>query len=481
MSGLEPVEQTEEDFGIEITDLDKPNVPGGNLSSWFVGSLLAWQRPENWRRLSLASIFCFPLIFVLIVLLSIGNGLYFLIASTFHPGIDLLPVVKSQTSSNLVPRITSTAHYHIYQQDGLACLVDAQWSPNSALIAVLGYQHDCPKVNELPGILNIYMASNSKLIAQWQIDDSILNILNPPATSTGNAVSSFGTVPRSINDGEGRVIGFNYTSVLWSPDGNRLAVSFMTSLEQQRMHGLLLMDVDGQHTQLLLQSQHGVDKLPIEWDLWSRMAKPFQPIQPSLQFHWGTDGTLSSEMLLSYNSVPSISMAADVGSPERENFTIWQPGYTALTNMSGLSVWSTNFEAWSPDGRYIIDSISQAGLMKPRNRLVLDAQALKQMRISNMPLLPAHDVALLQVAITSSVIAWRPDGRIMAAFNYYDTVNLYDCVTGHKIASLPLSFRNQSLAGNAALLRWSPNGTHLLLSSAWGGAISLWGPDQLPR
>jgi hypothetical protein len=481
MSGLEPVEQAEEDFRIEITDLDKSHVPGDNLSSWFVGSLLAWQRPENWRRLSLVSIFCLPLIFVLIVLLSIGNDEYFLIANTLHPGIDLLPVVKSQTSSKLVPRIASTTHYHIYQQDGLSCLVDAQWSPNSALIAMLGYQHDCPEVNELPGILNIYNAANRKLIAQWQIDDTILNILNPPATLTGNAVSSFGTVPRSINDGEGRVIGFKYSSVLWSPDGNRLAVSFMTSIEQQRMHGLLLMDIDGQHTQLMMQSQHGVDELPVEWDLWSRMAKPFQPIQPALQFHWGTNGTLSSEMLLSYNSVPSISIAADVGSPEGENFTIWQPGYTALTNMSGLSVWSTNFEAWSPDGRYIIDSISEAGLMKPRNRLVLDAQALEQMRISNMPLLPAHDVALLQVAITSSVIAWRPDGRIMAAFNYYDTVNLYDCVTGRKIASLPLSFRHQPLAGNAALLRWSPNGTHLLLSSAWGGAISLWGPGQLPR
>lgn len=202
-----------------------------------------------------------------------------------HPGITLLPVVKSQTSSKLVPRITSSTHYHIYQQDGLACLVDAQWSPNSALIAVLGYQHDCPEVNELPGILNIYKASNSELIAQWQIDDTILNILNRPATSTGNAVSSFGTVPKSINDGESRVIGFNYSSVLWSPDGNRLAVSFMTSMEQQRMQGLLLMDVNGRHTQLMLQSQRGVDELPIEWDLWSRMAKPFQPIQPALQFH----------------------------------------------------------------------------------------------------------------------------------------------------------------------------------------------------
>lgn len=53
MSELEPVEQTEEDFRIEITDLDNPHVPGGHLSSRFGGSLLAWQRPENWRRLSL--------------------------------------------------------------------------------------------------------------------------------------------------------------------------------------------------------------------------------------------------------------------------------------------------------------------------------------------------------------------------------------------------------------------------------------------
>ena len=146
-----------------------------------------------------------------------------------------------------------------------------------------------------------------------------------------------------------------------------------------------------------------------------------------------------------------------------------------------MSVWSTKFGAWSPDGRYIIDNMSQSGLIKPRNRLVLDAQTREQMRIANMHLMPAHDVALLQVAITSSVIAWRPDGRIMAAFNYYDAVNLYDCATGHKIASLPLSFRDQPLAGSTALLRWSSDGTHLLLSSAWGGAISIWGPAHLPQ
>jgi hypothetical protein len=127
-----------EDFGIEITDLGKPKVARGSISSWFVDKLLAWQRPENLRRFHLASIFCFPLIFVLIIILSIGNGLTLLIYNTLHIGIDLHPVIKHQTPSNLIPVITSSVHYHVYQQDGIACLVDTQWSPDSTLIAVLG-------------------------------------------------------------------------------------------------------------------------------------------------------------------------------------------------------------------------------------------------------------------------------------------------------------------------------------------------------
>ncbi len=109
--------------------------------------------------------------------------------------------------------------------------------------------------------------------------------------------------------------------------------------------------------------------------------------------------------------------------------------------------------------------------MEPRVHFMPDAQALEQMRMANLPLLPVHDAALLQIANTSSVVAWRPDGRILAAFSYYDAVNLYDCVTGRKIAFLPLSLRNEPLAGSVAMLRWSPDGTHLLLSSSWGARL----------
>jgi hypothetical protein len=485
MKEPEPIEQkqVEEDFGIEITDLDQPYMTGSGISSWVASRLLAWQRPEYWRRFRLVSLFCIPLIFVLVLLLSIGNSLSFLIAKTFRSDFELNQTVRPQSNSYFIPGVVPITRYHVHQQDGLACLVDAQWSPDSSLIAVLGYQRDCPGVNGVPGILNIYNAHSGKLVAQWQTDDTILSILNPSPISPRIAVSSFGAAtPKSVNEGENKGIDFNYSRVLWSPGGQRLAITFSTIMQQQPLPALLLMDVDGEHIELMLQPQNNANELPIEWDLGSGMAVPFKPVPPALRYRWGTNGTLIPEMLLSYETMLYIRTPGRVGSPEGENsFTIWQPGYTALTNISGLSVWSTNFGAWSPDGRYLIDGMSQAGLMEPQGHPLPDAQALEQMRMASMPLLPAHDAALLQVALTTSVVAWRPDGRILAAFNYYDAVNLYDCVTGRKIASLPLSFRNEPLAGSAALLRWSPDGSRLLLSSAQGGAITLWGPVQLPQ
>ncbi len=57
MSGLERIEQAEEDFEVEVTDLGKPNIAVRGISSWFVGRVLVWQRPENWRRLRLVQVY----------------------------------------------------------------------------------------------------------------------------------------------------------------------------------------------------------------------------------------------------------------------------------------------------------------------------------------------------------------------------------------------------------------------------------------
>ncbi|HEX9131826.1 MAG TPA: hypothetical protein VF844_06010, partial [Ktedonobacteraceae bacterium] len=254
MSGPERIEQAEEDFEVEVTDLGQPGIAVRGISSWFIGGLLVWQRPENWRRLRLVSFFCFPLIFVLVVLLSIGNGFSFLISNSLHSGSDLYHTVKPQSNSYVSSGVVPIPSYHVQPQDGLACPVDTQWSPDSSSIVVLGYQHDCPGANGVPGIVNIYDAHAGKLIRQWQPDDTILRILNPLPDSPGTAVSSFGVAtPKSVNDSENRAIDFNYSRVLWSPNGQRLAITFLTYMQQQPLHGVLLMDLDGQHIQLMLQ------------------------------------------------------------------------------------------------------------------------------------------------------------------------------------------------------------------------------------
>jgi hypothetical protein len=60
-------------------------------------------------------------------------------------------------------------------------------------------------------------------------------------------------------------------------------------------------------------------------------------------------------------------------------------------------------------------------------------------------------------------------------------VSLYDCATGRRLATLPLPRAPISLLGVQAALRWSPDGSRLLLTSAQWGLAVLWGPDQLPH
>jgi hypothetical protein len=481
--------QAEDELKVEITDLDQPGKGGSSISWWLAHALLSWQRPENWRRWRLAGLLIVPLLFMLVVLPGVGNGLSLLVANGIHSGDDSSRSVQHRALAT-TPGVVPEQYSHIHPQDGLACLVDAQWSPDSSLIAVLGYQHDCPGTGDMPGLLNIYSARSGRLVVQWQTDDTILNILNAPMFSAGTAPSAGLTAvpgsgvaaPGSANDGANRVIDFNYAGVLWSPDGQRLAITFSTNIQQRLLHGILLMDVDGKHAHLLLQPANAADQLPFEWDLAGGASMPFTPVPPALAYRWGMNGVLIPETPLTYSTVPPVTAPGSVGNPDGEDsFTVWQPGYTALTNISGLSVWSTSFGAWSPDEHYLIEGISQVGLMEPRGHPLPNSQALAEISTTHMPLLPAHDAALLRVAIGSAMVAWRPDGRILAAFNYYDSVNLYDCVTGQLLTSLPLAEGKDPLAGNAALLRWSPDGSHLLLSSAPGGVLMLWGPGQLPK
>jgi Tol biopolymer transport system component len=158
-------------------------------------------------------------------------------------------------------------------------------------------------------------------------------------------------------------------------------------------------------------------------------------------------------------------------------------------------VWQTFFPAWSPDGHYLVDGLIAGVLLQVSGQKLLDHQALKDLGVDHLPILQVHNKALVQVLHTLSSlpdtngnsngspginVSWRPDGRVLAMYNAYK-VDIYDCVTGRKLASLVPTMPPASLSGGGDVLRWSPDGTHLLLSSTVWGPMQLWGPGQLPQ
>jgi len=140
---------------------------------------------------------------------------------------------------------------------------------------------------------------------------------------------------------------------------------------------------------------------------------------------------------------------------------------------------STDFAAWSPDGRYLVASIGVSGLLQPPGQLFPSRKALVNSGMEQAPLLPIHDEALLAVVERATALAWSPNGHILAAYAADNIVTLYECASGHKIASLHVPSTFPAPLAYAVVLRWSPDGSSLLLSSVPCGLISLWNTEHL--
>jgi len=483
MDHFEHIEQetTTEDDEIEFTDLDPPGKARNSLSSWVASTLLDWQRSPRRRHWRLAS--ALGILLLLVILFSLNHVASSLIVNSFRttlfPPRGASPPVAGVLA--LLPR-----------RDGIACLADAAWSPDGHFIAVLGYQ-GCPKDSYVPGLVDIYDAHSSQLLRQLHPDDAIVRGLNASLSPlVRQAVQKI--LPDSPVGGSLPVI--DYEHVTWSPDGQRLAFTFGIAAQQPSVHGVVLMDKDGGSVQVLLQQQPASGPLYTEWDLSRALsvavstpasAFPLKPFPSALAYHWSTQGTLVPETLLSTLFLPATPMPGPVGNPDgNTSFTIWQPGLAHLISLADTSrvytiyTWSTDFAAWSPDGRYFIDGIGLTGLLQPPGQLFPSHKALVASGLDQAPLLPVHDPALLTVVDRATTIAWSPNSRILAAYSAGNIVNLYDCTNGHKLASLLVHTTSLAPLAHAVVLRWSPDGSSLLLSSVPWGLVSLWKPEHLP-
>jgi WD40 repeat protein len=339
---------------------------------------------------------------------------------------------------------------------------------------VLGYHEHCPEDDYSPGVLNLYNAHSRRLIAQLHPDTAIVRAL-----------------ARSVSYPQRQALVISYMHVIWSPNGHRIACTFNTLSVQPPVNGVVLMDTNGEHAQVLIQPEYTSAPFYAEWDLARSQSIPFTSIQSNssfmplplaLAYHWGSNGTLVPETLFTHTGVSSIPQLAPIGNPDGDpSFTIWQPGavyVTAAADSSHLFFWSASFAAWSLDERYLVDGIAPFGLLwSPAGRLFPSSQVFAFAKENHVPLLPIRDRALLQVVEEATTLAWSPNGRELAVLSSEESVDLYDCTNGRKLASRVLESKNiAALTGGASVLRWSPDGTHLLFSNTlWDlvGSFSL--------
>ena len=471
-------ESASDDFEVEVSGLAEAGDPARRWQPWpsraTAGQrLLAFRR--RWRWASAAGV-------LLVVTLSLAGS----IVQPPPPGPPPPPVVL------------------IAQQGSMACLRDLAWSPDSSRIAMIGYRQGCPGNGYEPGLLNIYSAVSGRLIRQVQPDGPILQALQQ---------RSAGTAPAS---GGGPEPMIDYSSLLWSPSLQRLALTFTASALSPSpilpAAGVLLLDQAGEPERVQLQSlQFFAPTNYFEWDVQRGVLLPsavlstqdfsqFSSNLPiALAYRWGSNGALIPQGLANLDTPPPAPPSGPIGNPSGDaSFTIWQPGTAELVTQNptnflmvakpGVFAWHTFFAAWSPDGRYLLDALHLIGRVQPAGIASPHPQTLADFGADQTPLLPVRDAAFSQMlqllpqspttAQQSLQLAWRPDGGVLAAYGYLvnlgQTVNLYDCATGGLLASLP-----PPRIGGVVSLSWSPDGSRLLWLD--GATAVIWGPGWLPR
>jgi hypothetical protein len=496
------LEYSDQDPRLEIVDLEPRDLARATadgeqgLSLRDAKKLQPWQflRVRHKTRLALTSIVA---IVGLAVLLTISGVMPPLIAK-------IAPAPSNAVHESGPPGSTIKPVVLNGQKEGMACFVNAAWSPDSQHIAAFGYEHDCPQVSNAyePGLLYIYNAHPARLAAQLHPDTAILSALKQRYAQAKIETRTQGT---SV---------IIYYNGIWSPDGQTIALLFNAGPSANpavEYSGVALVSMNGAERVYLRQDQ-GADtgQSYLKWDLQSGTATVvpyavkntnssiFYPnVAPAPSYHWDANGQLVPDVPVATNS-SSFSPSGLIGFPDNgPAFSVWQPGVVFLVTQDGLVpahlpiafVWQAFFPAWSPDGRYLIDSLSIAGRLDVPGQNPLNHQDLSYLGVDQLGMLTARDKGLARVlqvlsspaSIASSAInasvAWSPDGHMLAAFDS-DHVDIYDCATGRKLVALLPQDVSQTEIGSGGFLDWSPDGSFLFLAGASWGPVQLWNASQ---
>ncbi len=479
-------EQDDADTGVEISDLDGYDVAGQKRFTRFVASMLPQFTPEKRtrRRTSSFVMLLFVLLVLLVITFSWKDNLFSVITRNLLGNVSAVPAASS---AFLAQQEAS------FQQADIACLVDAAWSPDSNYVAVLGYRQNCAINNKFePGMVDVYDGHTGKQIHQILPDGPILRAIDTNHF-TGNTI-------------------LHYYRVIWSPDASHIAILFTAGSGSvfPAIEGVLLVNTRGGHSRVMLQPLT-TEPATYVWDVVLGKYAQVMPllqtgpfltnVAPALAYRWGAGGTLIAETPSGEASLPPAPVGNPDGAPA---FTIWQEGWASLTiqngnrpvHRPGVYTWNTIFAAWSPDGRYLAEGLFVAGRFSASWQPPTSQQELVDLQMEHLPVFPVRDSGLERIlkelktptgspfGSVEEAVSWRPDGRIVAVNgDLGGSVYIFDCSSGRLLASLQPAISPgtpQYVEGLMAILRWSPDGSHLFMLGAQWGIMTLWGPSQLP-
>lgn len=427
----------------------------------------------------------------------------------------------------------------------LQCPRDIAWSPDGREMAVLGYADQCPtgyqyastalvgfadplfNTGELmhsPGLLNLYDARQGRLLAQIHPDDVILSqVTVSPAMAAWLA---------DTHTDARHFLGVNYGHVLWSPDGQHLAVAFSLSVLTQAPHyappgsnppsqvldGIVLYDTAGHNPRVAMRQVDQNAPATTVWDvggsepdaLVGQPAKgpsPFAGLPPALGYAWSSDGALLPQTPLPSSLPAALPSLTEVGSLSgAQVLSLWQPGvvFGKLSAPLGAkpdlaAPWiAADATAWSPDGRYLAERVAIAGLLAAADVPIPDPPILASYGWGQAPVIPIRDRGLRQAMALATdhsiagygepgvLVAWRPDGKLLAvtAGTPDHAIMIFDCATGRQVASLPPPggvSQEPLLENQPNVLRWSPDGKQLAVFDTELAQITIWSGSLLPH
>jgi len=285
----------------------------------------------------------------------------------------------------------------------------------------------------------------------------------------------------------------------WSPDGERLALVYQTTLEHAQdaygdvESGIILLPAGGADGEKL----SGFNQSPYDiWDLQTRKQIPGDNTAQvfALAYQWSSQGTLTP--------VEDAATSGPIGNPAAgQRFTIWQPGSVYLDRKKQALDFDANYMVWSPDGRYLVPYFGSGG------ELTQGASGMAPLDDGSYQL-PFRDKALLIAASQlkspsnpdASVmpVSWRSDGRLLAAMEPNPLIDLilkngdgtvlpaatehiaiFDSANGEKLLTLATKSLANRLQYSSSpmhtVIRWSSSGQKLVLLDASFDSLTIWG------